>query len=107
MQPPTFDRKTIDHLASLAALSLSDAEAEGLARELGAIVAYVEELGAVDTSAVETTLSEAASPAPWREDVPSPGLSREEALRSAPRATDVGFAVPGFVPVGSAGGGER
>ncbi len=89
----------MDHLAALAALSLSDREAESLARDLRAIVAYVEELGAVDTADVRAVdASDAAAPFPgWRADAVVPGVSREDALGGAPRATEAGFAVPGFV----------
>jgi aspartyl-tRNA(Asn)/glutamyl-tRNA(Gln) amidotransferase subunit C len=101
MDRPRFDRAQIDHLAKLAALSLSDAAADRLAQDLGAIVAYVEQLAGVDTTSVGADPDAAA--AAWREDVVTPGLSHEDALRGAPGATDAGFAVPGFVPVGSAG----
>ena len=99
MQRPSFDRAAIQHLATLASLSLSEQEADSMARELGAIVAYVEELGAVDTS-------EVAAPAPtlassgesvWRDDVVIPGLSHEDALGGAARTSEGGFAVPSFV----------
>jgi aspartyl-tRNA(Asn)/glutamyl-tRNA(Gln) amidotransferase subunit C len=99
MRRPPFDRVQVSHLATLASLSLGDAEADALAHDLAAIVAYVEELGAVDTSDV----ADKALPvevAVWREDVVVPGLSHEDALRGAPRATDAGFAVPGFVRAG-------
>jgi len=107
MGPHAFDRATVDHLAALAALSLSDAEAERLARDLGAIVAYVEELSTVDTTFVSTE-TEAAGGA-WREDVVHEGLSHDDALAGAPRATEVGFAVPAFVTTAAsgAGGGGR
>ncbi len=114
MPPPTFDRAQVDHLAQLSALSLSDAEAASIARDLGAILAYVEELASVDTSEVTAVhappVTEGAGAGAWRVDVVVPGLTREEALREAPRATETGFAVPGFVPSGtgvSPGGGGR
>jgi aspartyl-tRNA(Asn)/glutamyl-tRNA(Gln) amidotransferase subunit C len=96
MPHPLFDRTEILHLASLASVSLSDAEAETMARELRAIVAYVEELGAVDTSEVDVGAGVAA-PTPWRADIVTLGLSHDEALAGAPKATETGFAVPGFV----------
>jgi aspartyl-tRNA(Asn)/glutamyl-tRNA(Gln) amidotransferase subunit C len=99
MERPRFDRAQIDHLAKLAALSLSDGEAERLAHDLGAIVAYVEQLASVDTGGLAAPTVVAATA--WREDVVVPGLSHEDALRGAPGATEAGFAVPGFVPAGS------
>jgi aspartyl-tRNA(Asn)/glutamyl-tRNA(Gln) amidotransferase subunit C len=100
MERPPFDRARIDHLAQLSALSLSEAEASALAHDVGAIVAYVEQLAAVDTSEVPPTRE--SEPVAWREDVVTPCLSHEDALAGAPRATETGFAVPGFVPGGSA-----
>jgi aspartyl-tRNA(Asn)/glutamyl-tRNA(Gln) amidotransferase subunit C len=94
---PIIDRKAIEHVAKLASLSLDDAEADKLTRDLASIVKYVEELGAIDTSKVEPTASVQLGPTAWREDVAVPGLSNEEALGGAPRAADGGFAVPVFV----------
>ena len=112
MKPPVLDRAMVDHLAELAALSLSDREAESMARELHAILAYVEEISNVDTSAAmtsETARTLEGQEVRWREDVTTPGLPREEALRGAPHATELGFSVPGFVGAGSgnAVGGGR
>jgi aspartyl-tRNA(Asn)/glutamyl-tRNA(Gln) amidotransferase subunit C len=104
MQPPTFTRDAIGHLAALASLSLSDEEADSLAKDLRSIVAYVEELGAVDTSEVSPTPAVAPTAAEAsRADVLLPGLPREEALRGAPRTSEGCFAVPAFVSSDSAG----
>jgi aspartyl-tRNA(Asn)/glutamyl-tRNA(Gln) amidotransferase subunit C len=106
MPTPNFDRSQVTHLAKLAAISLSDAETESLARELAAIVAYVEELSAVDTSSVAGAPDREAGHPTWRVDEVRPGLSHEDALAAAPRSTETGFAVPGFVSTGGSGGGE-
>lgn len=45
----------IQKLARLSALSVSRTEAEHLARDLSAIVGYVEQLAAVDTTSLEPT----------------------------------------------------
>jgi len=106
MPSPTFDRAQVAHLAKLAALSLSDSEADLFARELAAIVAYVEELSAVDTSSV-TKAHDAGNPrSAWRTDQVRPGLSHEDALAAAPRASETGFAVPGFVSTSGGSGGS-
>jgi aspartyl-tRNA(Asn)/glutamyl-tRNA(Gln) amidotransferase subunit C len=91
----SIDRAVVDHLATLASISLRADEAERMVTELDAIVAYVEEIRAVDTAAVKGDAS--PSPAPWREDLVVPGLSHEDALHQAPGATEDGFAVPTFV----------
>ena len=98
-KPPhvAIDRARVHHIAKLAALSLSDAEAEGFAQELDAIVRYVEELDALDTSRVAPTAHVQLERAPLREDAVLAGLSRDEALAAAPRVEHDGFAVPAFV----------
>jgi len=103
MARPTMDRSTVDHIATLASISLTDEEAERMARELAAIVAYVAELQGVDTTDVAEV--DRVAPGRWREDLVAPGLSHAEALSEAPEATDDGFAVPTFVhPSGGSGG---
>lgn len=93
----SIDRKTVDHVAKLACLSLSDAEAEKLTGDLARIVAYVEELAKVDTTDVPPTAHVQLDHLPFREDETRPGLAREEVLSQAPRAEQEGFAVPTFV----------
>lgn len=90
-------RSQIAHLAELSSLSLTEEEATGMAAELDAIVGYVAELGTLDTEGVPPTshvLEEAPS---LRADEVLPGLSHEEALSGAPRSSQGGFAVPGYV----------
>ncbi len=98
MSATTLDRATIDHVAILASLSLTDAEATKMTTEIGAILAYVEELGALDTTNVPPTGQGAIGMGnAWRSDTVAPGLTHEDALAQAPRVADAGFAVPGFV----------
>jgi aspartyl-tRNA(Asn)/glutamyl-tRNA(Gln) amidotransferase subunit C len=92
----SVSRETVLHVAELASLSLDDAEVDGLAKDLHAIVEYVEQLGAVNTEGVEPYTHSAAETT-LRKDVVIAGLTREEALANAPRATEEGFAVPRFV----------
>jgi aspartyl-tRNA(Asn)/glutamyl-tRNA(Gln) amidotransferase subunit C len=90
-------RTQIAHVAELASLSLTEEETTSMAAELDAIVHYVEELSTLDTEGVPPTshvLEEAPS---LRPDEVRPGLSHEEALSGAPRSSQGGFAVPGYV----------
>ncbi len=92
--------EVVVHVAELASLSLEESEIATFARELDAIVRYVEQLGAVDTEGVEPASSGAPleqSRGGWRPDVPAPGLSHDDALAEAPAAAEGGFAVPVFV----------
>lgn len=45
----------VRHIAKLARLQISDAEVETYARELSAILAYIDQLAEVDTSKVQAT----------------------------------------------------
>jgi aspartyl-tRNA(Asn)/glutamyl-tRNA(Gln) amidotransferase subunit C len=94
--PPhqAFTRAEVERIADLARLSLSDAEAERLASELAAILAYVEELRALDTSGIEPTSHPMELATPLREDVPEPPLAPELALANAPAREGSAFVVP-------------
>jgi aspartyl-tRNA(Asn)/glutamyl-tRNA(Gln) amidotransferase subunit C len=92
-----IDRAQIQHVATLASLSLSDAETDAMATELAAIVKYVDELNEVPTDDVEPTAHVQLERAAWREDILEPCLSHEDALAEAPEEAHGGFAVPVFV----------
>ena len=85
--------ETVEHVARLARLSLTDQEKEGLARELQEILAYAETIQALDTGDVEP-MSHAAAAEVLREDSPAPSLDRERVLGAAPDAANGLFRVP-------------
>lgn len=97
-----LDLAQLRHIATLAELSLSGDEEHRLVTEVGRIVAYFEELDAIDTTGVPPTahvsgIEPSRSGEGWRDDVVEPGLSHDDALAGAPEASHDGFAVPGFV----------
>lgn len=93
-----IDRALIQHVAELSSLSLTEAEAVKLTREVAAILAYVGELATLDTSNVPPTAQVGGERhAALRPDEVQPGLTQDEALAQAPRGSQGGFAVPGFV----------
>jgi aspartyl-tRNA(Asn)/glutamyl-tRNA(Gln) amidotransferase subunit C len=87
----------IDYVANLARLALTPEEKIRYARQLGDILHYVEKLKAVDVTGVEPTAH--ASPVfnVWREDIPQPGLTVEQALRNAPAQRQQMIVVPKVV----------
>jgi aspartyl-tRNA(Asn)/glutamyl-tRNA(Gln) amidotransferase subunit C len=95
-----FDHAQIQHVAQLASLSLTEAEAQKMTGEIAAILKYVDELESLDTSSVPPTAYVQLEASAWREDVVKPGVSRDLALGQAPRRSEDGFAVPGFVETG-------
>jgi aspartyl-tRNA(Asn)/glutamyl-tRNA(Gln) amidotransferase subunit C len=86
--------ETVSQIAALARLELSDEELARYARELDAIVAYVDQLGAVDTSGVPPTSHAMDLVAPLRPDEPEPALERRDALANAPDQDGEAFVVP-------------
>ena len=73
-------------IAELSRLALTTEERDRLGRELAAILTYVEQIGAIDTSGIEPTSHVQLDRPTLRPDVPAPSLSRDAALRNAPDA---------------------
>ncbi|HEY7728083.1 MAG TPA: Asp-tRNA(Asn)/Glu-tRNA(Gln) amidotransferase subunit GatC [Candidatus Eisenbacteria bacterium] len=93
-----IDRATVRHVASLARLRIDPEEEERWVRELGAILAYVEQLQALDVSDIEPTSQVGAgAPAPLRPDEERPSDVREEVLKQAPDRDGDFFRVPQVV----------
>ena len=87
-------REEVKRIATLARLSLPDAELDRLQRDLGAILSYVETLASVDTAGVEPTAHVIPLATPLREDVPEPAMDPARAVANAPEASDTAFVVP-------------
>ena len=85
--------ETVDHVARLAHLSLTDEERQTFARQLDEILAYAESIQSLDTAAVPP-MSHALTSETLREDVPGPSLPRQKVLESAPDAAEGLFRVP-------------
>jgi aspartyl-tRNA(Asn)/glutamyl-tRNA(Gln) amidotransferase subunit C len=87
----------VRHLAKLANLALSQAEAQRMAVELEAIVGYVQQLQAVDTRGVEPLANVMGLSNVSRPDQPGEMLSQKLTLSNAPQKNEVGFLVPKVV----------
>jgi len=88
---------TVEHVARLAQLSLTDDERAGFTRQLDEILAYAEAIQALDTEGVPP-MSHAGEAAGFRPDVVAPGLPREQVLASAPDSDSGLFRVPRIMP---------
>jgi aspartyl-tRNA(Asn)/glutamyl-tRNA(Gln) amidotransferase subunit C len=82
-----FTRAQVDAVAALAHLELSDSEAELLARQLGDILSYAEQVQGIDTTGIPPTASVLFGHAADRADEPRPSLDRDAALANAPDAS--------------------
>ena len=88
---------SIEHIAHLARLSLSEKEKELFGGQLDGILSYMEKLNELDTKDVEPTSHVIAINNITRDDVPTPSLAREEALLNAPDKTDKFYRVPKII----------
>ncbi|MEW6032660.1 MAG: Asp-tRNA(Asn)/Glu-tRNA(Gln) amidotransferase subunit GatC [Bacillota bacterium] len=91
-------REEVRHIAHLARLAFEPDELDRFTTQLNAILQHVNRLGEVDTALASPTASVSAGrTTPLREDEPWEGLTREEALDSAPAADRGLFKVPRIV----------
>ena len=88
---------SIEHIAHLARLSLSEKEKELFSGQLDGILNYMEKLNELDTKDIEPTSHVIALNNVTRDDVPAPSLSREEALLNAPDKTEKFYRVPKII----------
>ncbi|GIX22240.1 MAG: hypothetical protein KatS3mg121_1023 [Gammaproteobacteria bacterium] len=89
-----MDPKTVEHVARLARIALAEEERAALAAELGRILAFVEQMNAVDTSGVEPMAHPHDAVQRLREDVVTETDQRERFLALAPLAEDGLYLVP-------------
>ncbi len=88
---------SIEHIASLARLSLSDKEKELFGGQLEGILSYMEKLNELDTKDVDPTSHVLAIHNVTRDDLPAPSLDREDALSNAPDKTEKFYRVPKII----------
>lgn len=88
-----IDPATVDHVARLARLSLTDDERAMFTEQLRHILEYFTRLADLDLTAVEPT-SHVVAASVLREDEVRPSLDREEVLAAAPAQEDGFFKVP-------------
>ena len=77
----------------LARLGLEPGEEDFYVEQLGAILAHIDRLAEVDTDAIPPTAQVVPLVNRMRDDVPRPGLTREQALANAPETRDGMFVV--------------
>ncbi len=95
----SVDTATVAKIASLARIKVSEGELEAMVPELNGILAWVEQLGEVDTSAVEPMTAVIPNTLRLRDDVIDAdpltgGNKREAVLANAPVAEHGFYGVP-------------
>ena len=92
--PMSVDTATVRHIAKLARIAMSDAEADALVPELNNILGWVEQLGEVDVHGVEPMTAVIPNSLRLRDDQVTDGGVRDAVLANAPVAEHGFFAVP-------------
>lgn len=90
----SVDTTTVNKIARLARIAITDAEASRLAPELDNILGWIEQLGEVDTSGVEPMTSVIANTLRLRDDVVTDGGLRDDLMANAPQGDHGFFTVP-------------
>jgi aspartyl-tRNA(Asn)/glutamyl-tRNA(Gln) amidotransferase subunit C len=93
----SVDADTVRRIAHLARIAVKDEEVEHLKGELNAILAWVEQLQAVDVAGVEPMTSVTPMQMKMRKDEVSDGGIAEDIVKNAPQSDDNFFLVPKVV----------
>jgi aspartyl-tRNA(Asn)/glutamyl-tRNA(Gln) amidotransferase subunit C len=89
-----IDREQVAHVARLARLELSEAEAQAMSSELSTILDHVERIAELDLEGVEPTTHVVRLENVLRADEPRPSWPRERMLSEAPDSAKGAFRVP-------------
>ncbi|MBI2372140.1 MAG: Asp-tRNA(Asn)/Glu-tRNA(Gln) amidotransferase subunit GatC [Deltaproteobacteria bacterium] len=87
-------RAEVEHVATLARLALTEAEAEAFTAQLDQILTYMEKLNELDTRGIEPTAHAVTIAPVLREDEVRPSLPPAAALSNAPAREAECFKVP-------------
>jgi aspartyl-tRNA(Asn)/glutamyl-tRNA(Gln) amidotransferase subunit C len=90
----SVDTATVRHIAKLARIAVSEAEAEAMVPELNGILHWVEQLQEVDVTGIEPMTAVIPNKMRMRQDIVTDGGTRDEVLENAPVAEHGFFAVP-------------
>lgn len=89
----SIDRGTVDHVARLARLALSEEERDRLREQLSAILEHINVIGEADTSQVAASANILPMTNVMTPDASRPSFSPEQLLANAPAREDGYFRV--------------
>lgn len=89
-----LSREEVEKVALLARLQLTEGELDTMTTQLGAIVAYIQQLDELDTDNVQPMAHAAELTNVFADDEVRPSLPREQALANAPKRDTECFRVP-------------
>lgn len=89
-----IDKKTIEYIANLSRIELSNLEKETFIHQLSDILAYIDKLNQLNTQDIKPMAYSINTTNVLRDDKLEPPISREDALTNAPSTMGVFFKVP-------------
>ena len=92
-----LDKNTINKIAKLARIRLSENEANEMLKDMNSILDWVEQLNEVNTDKVEPLTNISSSVLTQREDESNDINSSDEILQNSPEKLEGYFAVPKVV----------
>lgn len=92
-----ISKEEVLHVASLARLKFSDADAEKLEADMAEIINFADTLSELDTSDIVPTAHAIPMQNAFRADEIKPSFERREILKNAPDFDEEGFIVPKVV----------
>ena len=92
-----LDTNTINKIAKLARIKLSEEEAEDFLKDMNSILDWVEQLNEVNTDLIEPLANISSSILPQRKDESEDVNSSDEILQNSPDKLEGYFAVPKVV----------
>ena len=93
----SVDAATVRRIAHLARIAVAEDEVEHLKDEINAMLAFVEQLQAVNVDGIEPMTSVTPMAMKKRRDMVTNGNDAEAVLKNAPRSDDNFFLVPKVV----------
>jgi aspartyl-tRNA(Asn)/glutamyl-tRNA(Gln) amidotransferase subunit C len=91
---PNISRDEVAHLARLARLAVTEEELDKFAGQLDVILESVARVGEVAAADIPPTSHAVRLTNVFRDDLPRPGLTQEQALAGAPAVEQGRFRVP-------------
>ena len=92
-----IDKKTVEYIAKLARLELTEGEKEEFTGQLDKILVYIDKLNELKTDNIEPTTHAVPMKNVFRNDEVKISLSSEEALANAPEKDRGHFRVPRII----------
>lgn len=92
-----IDKKTIEHIAKLSRLHITDEEAQEYSTQLSKALGYFEQISKVDTNGIEPMITPTEIEVFWREDLVQAEFTAEEMTANAPERAGNLFKVPPVV----------